>query len=343
MTKGSVLKAAVNALVEVLAGEAGDEKALGDAVVRALNDMSPLALNVKRLRIALGDEAEEQLEALLGWLENDGIDTVEHKQTWMNLMKPSAPAVEDAKHNAPQPAASAAPSLRSLGVKIELDKYSGERGECGNWWQQFQRTATTLHVPEGDMFALVAHALEGDAKTEFWHVHKARAGRHGDQDVAAIVQVLIALFDAGQHVHLLKKWRGMEQRKGETVLKFRTRYMKVLDSLQLYKWTLSDEQMVADFGSRLLDWSRIATHKPASVEAILRAVAELGESVGNDSKAAPLMAMNSPQVKCWNCNGAHFRRDCKAPPKKRKCHRCKSESHLVAECTEPDPKAQASN
>ena len=164
------------------------------------------------------------------------------------------------------------------------------------------------------------------------------------QDVEAVVQALISLFDAGQHVSLLKQWRALEQRKGETVLKFRTRYMKVLDALLLYNWTLSDEQMVADFGSRLLHWARIATHKPTNMGAILQAVAELGESTENDHKAPSLMAMSSSNIKCWNCGGAHYRRECKAPPKARKCHRCKSESHLVADCPEPDPRERkASN
>lgn len=297
-----------------------------------INAMKAMKINVTRITDLWDNKAGDIVDGLLEWLPDTDI---KEKDRWVELLTPPerAPAQgSDIKHAEP---VSHAAHAR---IKIQLPKFSGGRGECAAWWSQIQRTLVTMQVPPSNLFALVVDALEGDALAEFWHVYQEREQerRGSGLDVDAIMAVLVELFDAGQHVLLLKKWRQLEQRKGETVLKFRARYMRVLDALAQYDWKLTEEQVVADFGHRLMDWARIATHQPANMHGILRAVAELGESAEVVPKPQLLTVGGDYKQKCWNCGGQHKSKDCSKPRAPRKCFRCKSEQHLIADCDQPD-------
>ena len=346
MSKSDTLAAACIALVNAIADNDEDIKSKSDPVVSALNDMKAMKRNFSRVKKTLEGEYDDIADGMVGWLDESGSD-VKERDAWRASFAPApvtpvtSPGADIKTH---------ASSVRGLGIKIQLPKYSGARGECASWWLQLKRTFVTMKVPEDDLFALVVDALEGDALAEFWHGYneRERNRRGSGPDVEAIMLMLIGLFDAGQHVLLLKKWRLLEQRKGETVLKFRARYMRVLDALAQYHWSLTDDQVVADFGSRLLDWARIATHQPTSMQGILRAVAELGENTDAAPKPQLMVVGGIRQnSKCWNCgSSAHMSRECTKPRAARKCFRCKSEKHLIADCDQPDTrehKSSASN
>lgn len=229
MSKSQALAVACVAVVTAMADQENlEEKA--SAAVAAFKAMKAMKITVTRLTTVWADDAGDVIDGLLEWLPQTDI---KEKDRWVELLTP--PAAPGLEHKQEEPVSQV--GMRSLGIKIQLPKYGGGRGECAEWWSQLQRTLVTMKVPLSDFFALVVDALEGDALAEFWHVYQERErNRKGSGlDVEAIMAVLVELFDAGQHVLLLKKWRLLEQRKGETVLKFRARYMRVVDALSQYE------------------------------------------------------------------------------------------------------------
>ena len=53
----------------------------------------------------------------------------------------------DAKARLPDGRAEEVVNLRSLGLQLQLDKYSGQVGECALWWSKFKRSLMAMSVP----------------------------------------------------------------------------------------------------------------------------------------------------------------------------------------------------
>ncbi len=136
-----------------------------------------------------------------------------------------------------------------------------------------------MNVPTSAWFALLADAVQGDAKTELWQCYEAiiEASPSTVPSVQALVEHLVQLYDGGQHARLLVQWRYLKQLKAEPITKFLTRYRKVLGALRAYQWSFSDEQKLHDVSSRIRDWRRVSSHKPKNLDDIAAAVAMLGE------------------------------------------------------------------
>ena len=149
-------------------------------------------------------------------------------------------------------------------------------------------------------------------------------------------------------------------------MKFRTRYMKVILAQHTsYGWKFTDAQLLADIQTRLRNWQVLATHNPKSLDDIVAAAAQIGDSnapenvpsqqqilllndVPVDAKsslfyvggsgAGSVSASGSGSgpsfrtgrgISCFNCQGPHHVRDC---PKPRTCHECGATDHFVKDC-----------
>ena len=258
-----------------------------------------------------------------------------------------------------------------FGITLDLPKYSGQPGVMDKWWREIRQTLVQLKLPASSYSAVVMDLLQGDAKDEFWQrVGSLKLDEEAltPDNVNTVIRSLIDLFDAGQHVMLLLRWRSLLQLKGEPALKFRTRYMRIINALGTYGWSLNDEQKVADFGCRMINWGRIAPMRPSDLDAVLAAVASLGVDTGSEGKAPMpnLMAINEADarndmsavsslmymgshasrdakrqssartIKCYNCQKPHHWREC-PDPIVFKCFTCGSTDHLKNECPKRKP------
>lgn len=107
-----------------------------------------------------------------------------------------------------------------------------------------------MNVPTSAWFALLADAVQGDAKTELWQCYEAiiEASPSTVPSVQALVEHLVQLrtLRRGAARPLLVQWRYLKQLKGEPITKLLTMYRKVLDALRAYQWSFLDEQKLHD-------------------------------------------------------------------------------------------------
>ena len=221
-----------------------------------------------------------------------------------------------------------------------------------------------MNLRPTEVFSVVSNALEGDAREEFnQRLDDLKvSGAYTTEHVDAVMKALIELFDGGQHAMLLIKWRSLMQLKGETTVKFRTRFMRVISALAVYGYDFTPEQLVVDFSTRLRNWRAIAAHKPKSIDELLAAVAKSGGDDQGDGKsgavaASQLMTINQADfdgssqsvssilmvgsngrsIKCWNCREqGHHWRDC-SKPRVGRCFSCGSLEHFKNKCDGSGP------
>ena len=155
--------------------------------------------------------------------------------------------------------------------------YTYEMGKCAKWWRETIQTLESMNLADDNYFVVVLDLLDGDAREEFWQrletlvESKAVSRPYVLKDVKLVVDSMVELFDAGQHTSLLLRHRALSQVKGETTVKFRARFMRVINALKayVYGYKYTQTQLVHDFSSRLRKWKVIAAHKPTSLDAIL--------------------------------------------------------------------------
>jgi hypothetical protein len=216
------------------------------------------------------------------WMDGKSVD-IRDKGTWISLFRSKlAPAVMDQSSKQREDdiksgSSVRSPTLRSLGISVQLAKYDGARGKCGVWWRTLSRTLVSMQVPKDQYMPVVIDSLSGVANTEFWRLFDAmEAARSGSADVQSIVNSMIDLFDAGLHRKLLQRLRSMDQQRGESVLAFRSRFLEVITALGHYGYRYDDDQLMTMFSIRLLNWDAIAAHRPRTIADVLLAVSQLG-------------------------------------------------------------------
>ena len=353
-------------------------------VVTVLNQLKPRSSNITRMvAILKKDNVDDELllEMWTDWLEafeelDDPVDLpLTEKDAWLEVFKAKMPKTLSAvvTQTVPNAAvsesgdASEGKSLKNLGITLRLPHYAGDMGKCASWWRQTTQILEGMNLAQNEYFVVVLDLLDGDALDEFWQRLEGLV-ESGDvslpysfEDVAKVIASMIELFDAGQHTSLLLRHRALSQVKGETTVKFRARFMRVINSLRVYGYNYTQDQLVHDFGSRLRNWKAIAAHKPESLDDILNAVASLRADDSNipaPSSGDTLLAINNADargdekslssilhlgnsgkrttrtgktIKCFNCDGSHHIRDC-PEPRVVKCFKCGSPDHLRNSC-----------
>ena len=355
--------------------DAKTEEALCVVLLKKLKPVKANATKVQRAVLAASRDDEQlvfdTLAYFVGWLSGLEVGSGEaqlsgeRRDGWVAVLTPHTkaegpvPAPADAKATLPAPAVQRETSLRSLGITIELPVYSGELGGCASFWRKMQRSLVELRVAEDLHFTVIRNQLRSDALDAWWSFHDAAEGK-SQPTVVELMKLMVQLFDSGQHAHLLFKWRWTRQLKGESVVKFRTRYMKIVLALREYGWRMEDAQLLADIQTRLRNWQVLSTHNPLSLDELVAASAKIGESnapehvpsqqqilllndvrgvtdskarllyVGGTGGAASGSAAGSGRtIACFNCQGPHHVRDCSKP---RACHECGDTTHFVKDC-----------
>ena len=100
----------------------------------------------------------------------------------------------------------------------------------------------TMNVSEDAWLPIVSATLDGTARDEFWHVHD-ELERQGTVDIHTIMKRLVDLFDIGMHAQLLKTLSWLRQQKGESVLVFRGRFLRIIAALRGYGYEYDEEKL----------------------------------------------------------------------------------------------------
>ena len=306
---GAILKLAI------AYGDASEElKAAEGEVVAALHDMKCMSMNATRIYKAFSklEDVEEDEELCMamwrGFLE--WLETQDALAGWLQILRAKLPADDLAYEHKVEHQDRRPTTLQSLGIRLELVKYDGTPGKCAEWWRRTKMRLASMKVPREHYMTVLADSLTGSAATEFWRRFEERE-RAGTVEVQGIMQDMIGLFDAGQHMVLLGKLRKMEQLKGETCLHFRERFLDVVRGLEQYHYVFTPLQLAMMFGVRMLAFERIASCQPQTISDILNAVAQLNL---DEKASSPVLFVGKDTRRCFKCQQVgHLARTCTNP------------------------------
>jgi hypothetical protein len=203
-------------------------------------------------------------------------------------------------------------------------------GKFGEWWTEVKDTLNDLGVAEGERAPLIRQALQGIAKTEFARRQReARREGHGT-DVGSILEAMREVFDAGVEGALLDARLDLKQRPGEDIMRYRVRFLEVMDGLAGYGYTHTKRQLLTMFLHGARHRSKLTDARPATIdEAVAKAVEHGIHDAHKPTHVAPI-----GEARCYNCgsNDGHTSRECPKPQQRGLCWRWGKKGHRRAQC-----------
>ena len=274
---GEAIKKGVENVVGV--DEGLDEKQLQASTVEAILDCRPMkAVRTRIKKICGPDDWDLFAETVLSWGD------VGISPEWKFLLTGIGAVGEEKDEKKVSASEYSGPK-----VTLDIPKYDGTPGKCALWWEKTCDVLMQLEYPEKDWFLPVQQALSGIASEDFWQFRTANR----DTNIRELVKMLIRLYDVNRQRMLIAELLTRQQ--GGTFRKLRARLLKVFRGLEDYDWKFTDAQRVV-WTSVLMKtelWSKIAAHKPTSVDGMLKIISELGLE---PATSHALMTRGSPAV-----------------------------------------------
>ena len=105
---------------------------------------------------------------------------------------------------------------------------------------------------------------------------------------------LIGVYDAGLFGSLLKRLAWIKQLQSEDFMQFEARFCEVVDGLQRFGKTLTDEEVMELHKDKMPMWTNVAPFKPRTLADVRGACIELG--IYNSSELKPMRSVVMPVV-----------------------------------------------
>ena len=148
-----------------------------------------------------------------------------------------------------------------------------QRGECELWWSKQRTMLLTMEVDSRYWPAIVSKALRGEASESFWHELE-----RGNSDVDDIMRRLTQIFDANQLEDVLKELMDLTQEEGESILKFKARFDRIIKVLDKHEAKFGELALATLFGIKIKEsiWREARKQKPNSLREIMEFIATNG-------------------------------------------------------------------
>ena len=163
-----------------------------------------------------------------------------------------------------------------------------------------------LHSWRGEMLSHVSGNLASDELVKIMNDNSELSAK---DLVAKMVEKMTTMFDDMGPDQLIEQLCVIKQQPNENVRDFRSRFVRLMNSMQRADYPLTEKFAWLFFLVKLKDWKEIKAFKPDDFDSVFDTALDL-EGKNNGKESLFVQKKKGWRPKCSKCGKYHYRREC---------------------------------